>query len=143
MQIELTRSEAIAAKIAKIRRYVNAKPAKGIPSYIMITLMEYEDELTEYYQQKVGEYRHYSGDYWEPPTDELINEEDVERMVEEAIDEATRFDSWDDLNEEDMIEMDELLEDYDEVLQTDFNRRMAGTIWGAFTDDTVRVKSAV
>jgi len=142
MQMGLTEEEVLAAKIAMIRKYVKAKPAKGTAGYIIISLMEYEDKLTELFQQEMGEYRHYPGDYWEPPTDELVNEESIEYMAEEAIDKAARYESWNDLEGDDKEDMAELLEDYDEVVQADYDCRMAGTVWG-YCNDIVRTKSAV
>lgn len=134
MRIEMTESEVLAAKVAMLRKYLAAKPPKGSKGYAYAVLIRYEDRLNNLYLQEVGEYRHYPGDYWEPPTDELINEDDVEYEMEEAISNAARFETWDDLEEEDKRELRECMEDYDDVIQADFNRRMAGTIWGCKND---------
>ena len=134
MQMKLTEMEAVTAKVAMLRKYLAAKPPKGTKGFAYAVLMRYEDKLSNLYEQEVGEYRHYPGDYWEPPTDELINEDDVEWQMEEAISEATRFESWEFLDDEDKRELSECMEDYDDVIQADFNRRMAGTIWGCRND---------
>ena len=54
--------------------------------------------------------------------------------MEEAISEATRFESWEFLDDEDKQELSECMEDYDDVIQADFNRRMSETIWGCKND---------
>lgn len=128
MTLDLTESEVLAAKVAMIRKYIMAKPPKGTRSNVFMWLMKYEGKLEEYFRQEIGEYRHYPGSYWEPPTDELINEENVQDAMEDTINEAMRYESWNDLNWDDLTEMFELMEDFDEVIQAERESRNAGGV---------------
>lgn len=128
--MRLTMEETVATKVAMIRKYIKARPAKGTPSRVLRRLMEYETELNELMRQEVGEYKHYPGSYWEPPSDELVNEDDVDYMTEQAVVEANAMESWEDLERDDLEEMMELMEDYEEVVQADYNSRMGNTVWG-------------
>ncbi len=126
--MKTTEMETVVAKVAMLRKYLAAKPPKGKKSFAHAVLMRYERKLNDLYEEEVGEYKYYPGDYWEPPTYELINEDDIEWQMEEAINEATKLESWEFLDDEDKQELSECMEDYDDVFHTDFNRRVSETI---------------
>lgn len=117
MQIKLSEKEALAAKVAMIRRYIMAKPPRGTADYVMIRLLKYEEMLSELCMEEVAEYRHYPGSYYEPPTSEIVNMGVVEAAVDDAIDEAFRCEAWQELEREDYGDMMELMEDYKEVTE--------------------------
>lgn len=121
--MEMTRDEVLAAKIARIRKYVNNECPHGVPASALRWLMKYEDELEFYMTEKIGEYKFYPGDYWTPPEEELLNEGEISNKCEEAINLAMQDELWEELNYKHKADLAEIL-DIEEVSDEELQERM-------------------
>lgn len=121
--MEMTRDEVLAAKIARIRKYVNNECPHGVPASALRWLIKYEDELEFYMTEEIGEYKFYPGDHWTPPEEELLNEGEISNKCEEAINLAMQDELWEELNDKHKADLAEIL-DIEEVSDEELQERM-------------------
>lgn len=116
--MKMVKEERLAAKIGLIHTYVKNQH-KGIRDSILNKLVQLEDELKFYIQEDL-EHDNGSATYRE-----------IKVQYDQYVEEAVEGETWEFLEGDDVDDMEELLQSYEnDIPEDEFTRRLFVNVWG-------------